>query len=210
MPRVNNLKTEDLTPKQLKTLLDTISADTHPQAGPMMKLALFSGMRRGELFRLKWADVDFHRGQIYIRDPKGVEDQIIPLNDAARNLLEKHPRTKSEYVFPGRDGYQRTEIKRAVNEIKKKAGLPKDFRPLHGLRHVYASGLASSGEVDLYTLQRLLTHKDPKTTMRYAHLRDEGLRRAANLAGDLINRASIEKPEAAVIQMEKPKTENRG
>lgn len=209
MPKVNNLKTEDLTTKQLKTLLDTINADTHPQAGPMMKLALYSGMRRGELFRLRWEDVDFHRGQIHIRDPKGVEDQIIPLNDMARELLEKHPQTKSEFVFPGRNGDQRVEIKRAINEIKKLAGLPKDFRPLHGLRHVFASMLASSGRVDLYTLQKLLTHKDPKMTMRYAHLRDEGLRRAANLAGELVNQAMNEKGEDKVISIEVPKGEDK-
>ena len=73
-----------------------------------------------------------------------------------------------------------------MNKIKKKARLPKDFRPLHGLRHVYASMLASSGKVDMYTLQKLLTHKSPLMTQRYAHLRDEALKRASDLAGDLI------------------------
>ena len=73
-----------------------------------------------------------------------------------------------------------------MNKIKKRAGLPKGFRPLHGLRHVYASMLASSGKVDLYTLQKLLTHKDPRMTQRYAHLRDETLKRASNLGGNLI------------------------
>ena len=57
---------------------------------------------------------------------------------------------------------------------------------MHGLRHVYASMLASSGQVDLYTLQKLLTHKSPAMTQRYAHLRDEALRQASDLAGDLI------------------------
>ena len=196
MPKVNSLKTEDLTAKQLKTLLDVINADAHPQAGPMMKFALYTGMRRGELFRLRWADVDFHRSIIHLRNPKGGEDETIPLNNASRELLEKHPRTESDFIFPGRNGDQRVEIKRAINSIKIKANLPGDFRSLHGLRHVYASGLASSGKVDLYTLQKLLRHKDPKMTMRYAHLRDEGLRRAANLAGDLITQAAVEGTEA--------------
>jgi integrase len=49
--------------------------------------------------------------------------------------------------------------------------------------------LASSGKVDLYTLQKLLTHKSPVMTQRYAHLRDETLRKASNLAGDIINQA---------------------
>lgn len=49
--------------------------------------------------------------------------------------------------------------------------------------------LASSGKVDMYTLQKLLTHKSPLMTMRYAYLRDEALRGASNLAGDIINHA---------------------
>ena len=49
--------------------------------------------------------------------------------------------------------------------------------------------LASSGQVDLYTLQKLLTHKSAAMTQRYAHLRDETLRRASDLAGDLLNQA---------------------
>ena len=68
----------------------------------------------------------------------------------------------------------------------KAAGFPKGFRPLYGLRHVFASMLASSGKVDLYTLQKLLTHKDPKMTQRYAHLRDDTLKRASNWADKLI------------------------
>jgi integrase len=49
--------------------------------------------------------------------------------------------------------------------------------------------LASSGQVDLYTLQKLLTHKTGAMTQRYAHLRDDTLRRASDLAGDLVNQA---------------------
>jgi integrase len=186
MPRVNNLKTEDLSPDQLTALLEAIEQDQNIMAANFMKMALYTGMRRGELFRLQWQDVDFDRGFIHIRNPKGGVDQKIPLNQAARDLLINHLRTGSPYVFPGRGGNQRTDINKQVTRIKKAAGLPKDFRALHGLRHVYASMLASSGQVDLYTLQKLLTHRSPGMTMRYAHLRDEALRRAADLAGDLI------------------------
>jgi hypothetical protein len=49
--------------------------------------------------------------------------------------------------------------------------------------------LASSGKVDLYTMQKLLTHKSPVMTQRYAHLRDDALWRASDLAGDLFNQA---------------------
>ena len=191
-PKVNNSKTEDLTASQLKQLLKVIEKSDHPQAGPIMLMALYTGMRRGELFRLKWQDIDFERGFIRILDPKGGRDQLIPLNVAARTLLEKHPKN-SEYVFSARTGRRWFDIRKAVNKIKADAGLPKDFRPLHGLRHVYASMLASSGEVDMYTLQKLLTHKSPQMTQRYAHLRDDALKRAADLAGRIITEAAVSK-----------------
>ncbi|MFZ5451378.1 MAG: tyrosine-type recombinase/integrase [Thermodesulfobacteriota bacterium] len=194
MPKVNNLKTEDLNPEQLAALVEAIDRDPNLQAASFMKMALYTGMRRGELFRLQWPDVDFDRGFIHIRTPKGGQDQKIPLNQAARGLLEAHPRTGSPFVFPGRGGRRRTDINKQVNRIKEAAGLPKEFRALHGLRHVYASMLASSGQVELYTLQKLLTHKSAAMTQRYAHLRDDALRRASDLAGDLLGQVANGKP----------------
>jgi integrase len=188
LPKVNNIKTEDLSPEQLADLLEAIEADTHPQAGAMMKMALFTGMRRGELFRLKWDDINKESGFINIRDPKGSIDERIPLNQTARDLLQNHPKTTSPYIFPGRGGKQRTDIIKPMREICKAAGLPKGFRPLHGLRHVYASMLASSGQVDLYTLQRLLTHKSPVMTMRYAHLRDDVLKAGAGQVDNIFKK----------------------
>ncbi len=188
--RCHNTKTEDLTPEQFVNLIEAIDQDHDTQAANLMRLALCTGMRRGEMFKLQWEDVDFDRGFIHIRTPKGGKDQTIPLNQAARQVLEGHPREDgTPFVFPGRGGKQRTGINAPVNRIKDRAGLPKDFRPLHGLRHTYASMLASSGQVDLYTLQKLLTHKTGAMTQRYAHLRDDTLRRASDLAGDLINQA---------------------
>lgn len=188
IPTLNNQTTEDLSSEQLNSLLMAIDKDPHPHAGPMMKLTLFSGLRRGELFSLQWKDIDFDRGFINIRDPKGGADQKIPVNDGVRTILGALSRNDGPYVFPGRNGGRRTSIGDQVRRIKKAAGLPEGFRPLHGLRHVFASMLASSGEVDMYTLQKLLTHKSPAMTMRYAHLRDKTLKRASVLAGSLIER----------------------
>lgn len=202
LPQVDNEKTEDLTPDQLTKLLKAIDKDSNTMAANMMRMALFTGMRRGEMFKLKWKDVDFNRGFINIKDPKGGPDQKVPLNDATRDLLKSHLRTRSLYVFPGRGGRQRTDIKHQVNRIKIDAGLPKDFRALHGLRHVYASMLASSGEVGMYTLQKLLTHKDPKMTQRYAHLRDEALKKASEVAGNIIQNASTKKDDQKVVNLE--------
>lgn len=188
MPKVNNLKTEDLSPEELGRLLQAIDQDQNLHVANIMRLALFTGMRKGELFKLQWQDIDFERGFIHIKDPKGGPDQKIPLNDAVRDILESHPKTEdSSYVFPGADKGGRKNAHRVVNRIKKNADLAEDFRPLHGLRHVYASMMASSGEVDMLTLQKLLTHKSPQMTQRYAHLRDEALKRAAGVADGIIS-----------------------
>lgn len=194
MPSVHNLKTEDLSPTELKRLLKAIDDDPNVQVAHLMKMVLFTGMRRGELFKLRWDDVDFERGFIRIKDPKGGLDQSIPLNDSTRGILLSHPRTESAFVFPGRDNQSRRSVHNQVNRIKTAAGLPVDFRPLHGLRHVYASMLASSGQVDMYTLQKLLTHKSPQMTQRYAHLRDESLRAASDLAGAIIEKLNKQVP----------------
>lgn len=184
-PTVDNIKTEDLSPEQLKNLLNAIDEAENIQIANIMKLVLFTGMRRGEIFKLKWSHIDFERGFIKLLGTKGGIDQRIPLNSSARELLQSHPKTKSEFVFPGRGGKQRVTCQHGVNKIKKKAELPKDFRPLHGLRHFFASNLASSGKVDMYTLQKLLTHKSPIMTQRYSHLRDEALKQASELAGSI-------------------------
>lgn len=197
--KVDNQKTEDLNPEQLKNLLKAIDNSTDIEAANIMRLALYTGMRRGEMFKLKWNDIDFQRGFITIRNPKGGVSQKIPLNKEARQVLENHPKTEiikdnqkkiSEYVFLRPDGEPFTDIRRRVNPIKEAAGIPADFRALHGLRHSFASMLASSGKVDLYTIQKLLTHKSSVMTSRYAHLRDEALKNASALAGDIIEQTA--------------------
>lgn len=205
MPKVNNLKTEDLTKGQLRRLFEAIDKDEDIQVANILRMALFTGMRRGELFKLRWDDIDFERGFIQIRDPKGGPGQEIPLNKAAREVLVSHPRSDSPYIFFGRGGKQRTEMRASVNRIRKRAKLPEGFRPFHGLRHVYASMLASSGKVDMYTLQKLLTHKSPQMTQRYAHLRDETLKRASDLAGSLVAEAVKGKKKKKIVRRKKDK-----
>lgn len=189
MPKLDNERTEQLTPDQLAALLQAMDEDQNQPAANMMRMALYTGMRRGELFRLQWQDVDFERGFIHIREPKGGKAAYIPMPEPARELLESIPRLNSPFVFPGRDGKQRVCMKYPLARIRDRAGLPKEFRPMHGLRHAWASMLASSGKVDLYTLQKLLTHKSPLMTQRYAHLADEAMQRAANVATDIFSQS---------------------
>lgn len=194
MPKVNNIKTEDLTPRQLSSLMEAIETSSNKPAANMMLMALYTGMRKGEIFKLRWNDIDFNRGFITLKDPKGGTDQRIPLNNLTRSILEDQPQKDSEYIFPGRDNGPTKEMRIPFRRICDNAGLPKDFRPMHGLRHVFASTLASSGQVDMYTLQKLLTHKTPSMVQRYAHLRDDAMMKASEVVGDMYQQ--MQKKEA--------------
>ena len=188
MPRVDNQKTETLTHEQLIALKKALDEEPDQNAAAFMRLALATGMRRGALMGLRWDDLDFTRGFITLRGEtaKKGKTEIIPMTKVARAILEGVTRSESLYVFPGKDGGPRHEFRRIAQRVKRKAGLPEDFRPLHGLRHAYASFLVSSGQVDLYTLQKLLTHSSPQMTQRYAHLADEAMKRAASVMDSIL------------------------
>lgn len=195
LPKVNNQRTETLTSEQAAKLLAVLADWPDVQVANMVRLALFTGMRKDELFTLEWRDIDEERGFIKIREPKGGVDQTIPLNPMERAVLDAHPRDeeKSLFVFPGRKGGKRQDAKKAVRGIYDAAGIPPGtFRPFHGLRHSFASALASSGQVDLYTLQRLMTHKSPMMPQRYAHLSDEAMKQASAVTGT-VSGGAIEK-----------------
>lgn len=190
MPTLDNERTESLTMEQLTAYEDALDKEADQDLAALFRLALVTGMRKSALLNLRWDDCDFEGRIITLRGEvaKKGKTERIPMSEVAAKILEKIAHQQSEYVFPGRDGGPRKEIRRMAQRVKARAGLPKDFRPLHGLRHAYASLLISSGKVDLYTVQKLLTHSSPKMTQRYAHLADDALRRAANVADDILQR----------------------
>lgn len=195
MPKIDNQKTEFLSDEELSRLLETLESWPCRDSAAFIKFKLLTGLRRGELFKLRWDDVDFGRGLVTLRKPKGGKTITLPLSKAALEVIEKLDR-KSDYVFPGKGGEQRSNFNGPWARIRKAAQLPKDFR-LHGLRHHFASALVSSG-VDLYVVQQLLTHKDSKTTQRYAHLAPGALRRAAQKSGELLVPKSTEEKQEKV------------
>jgi len=189
LPKVNNEITNELDENKLGDLLNTLDEWPDRMVANLVKLAVMSGLRRGELFNLKWKYVDLNKGWLTIRNPKGGKDQVIPLCQSAVEILKDHPKTeKSDYVFPSTRGGRRSDIKKPWLKIKGKAQLPDAFR-FHDLRHTFASLLASSGKVDLYTLQKLLTHQSPQMTQRYTHLVESALRRSVHVMDEIYNRA---------------------
>jgi hypothetical protein len=97
-PKVNNIKTEDLTAKQLARLLAVLEEAPNLQVAHLMKMALLTGMRRGELFRLKWDDVDFD--DLQIKDA-AVRDSLVAATRISDNW--SHPRPGKSLHLPLRE-----------------------------------------------------------------------------------------------------------
>jgi integrase len=189
LPKLNNEVTECLSKQEIRRLLNTLDNWRNKMVALLVQFALYTGLRRGELFSLRWDDVDLDNGWLYLLDTKGGKDNYLPISDEAMDILVQAMKLRlfpdCPYVFPNRHGNKRTTIGNTWTRIKKCANIPHSFR-FHGLRHTYASYLASSGKVSLYTLQNLLTHKTPQMTQRYAHLFDETLREGANVLSTMI------------------------
>jgi len=193
LPRLDNEKVETLPPETLSRLVKVLREHENRNVSDALLLALYTGMRRGELFSLTWGDVDLDAGAVTLRHPKSGRTQRLPLNSAAVDLLRRrrprgaaaeNPVFESTHHGEGRRGLLRRD-KAALEAIKRAAALPEGFRPFHGLRHVHASLLAGAG-VPLYTVQRLLTHHSPTMTARYSHLADSALREASERLVNLI------------------------
>jgi integrase len=145
---------------------------------PLVLLALNTGLRRGELFSLKWADIAFEGSMLTVRAAaaKSGDSRRVPLNAEALSTLKAWKKQskpqENAYVFPGADGARLTNINKAWTTLCTLAKVT-NFR-LHDCRHHFASRLVQKS-VDLNTVRELLGHHDMKMTLRYAHLQPDNL-----------------------------------
>ena len=138
-----------------------------PSAAAGLRLALFTGARSGEITAAKWSHVDWQRKLIRLPDSKTNEARTIHLSEAALEVLRALPHYGS-YIVAGRyKDEPHQNLSRAWIIARAYGGL-EDVR-LHDLRHSFAS-LAAGRGVSLYLIGRLLGHRVPATTQRYAHL----------------------------------------
>jgi integrase len=139
-----------------------------PSLRPIVVMAVFTGMRKGEILGLKWHDIDYKRGILTLLDTKNGQKREVPMSETVKNAIiqvRKHP--ESPYVFCNEHGEPRHDIRKSYSTALRKSGI-KDFR-FHDLRHSFASQLVMSG-IDLNTVRELLGHKDITMTLRYSHL----------------------------------------
>jgi integrase len=137
----------------------------------LVVFALHSGMRLGEILSLTWTGVDLFRRTVTVFESKNGERRTVPLNQTLMALLTEKAKMrhiKTALVFPSRAGTRLdpNHLRRALRPAMTKAGVVNCH--FHDLRHAFATRLVQSG-VDLYKVQRLLGHKSPMMTQRYAH-----------------------------------------
>lgn len=134
-------------------------------------------MRKGELFGLKWEQINFEQGIITLYDTKNGERRNIPVDETVKTILKGMER-KGDHVFCNEDGETFVRLQRSFEGALGKSEI-EDFR-FHDLRHTFASKLVMAGE-DLNTVGELLGHKDLTMTLGYAHLSPNHKTRAVNV-----------------------------
>ena len=142
---------------------------------PMVLLALNTGLRRGELFDLKWCDLALSPDNPLLTveglTSKTGQTRHVPLNDEALSVClcwNARESSGTQLVFPNpKTGQRFNNIKTSWSSLIERAEI-ENFR-FHDLRHSFASKLVMKG-VSLYVVQSLLGHSSIEMTQRYAHL----------------------------------------
>lgn len=174
-PRKEKKLPDILNEEEVINILGSVSNIKHQS---ILYLVYSTGLRVGEVVRLRVEDIDSKRMLIHIRQGKGRKDRFTILSSNALKILRKYATIEQpkEWLFPGiKDGDFLTE--RTVQKIFKKAcelaGIKKDVS-VHSLRHSFATHLLEGG-TDLRYIQELLGHQSSKTTEVYTHVSNKNL-----------------------------------
>ena len=155
--------------KDEETRMYEIIDKQFPYIKPLVTCALQTAMRRGEIFNLKWDNIDFDFNFIELTETKSGKSRKIPISNKLMEIFKK--RNNSQYVFINKDtGEPFKDIKKAFRNILKQAQI-KNFR-FHDLRHTAATRMVEKG-IPLPVVQELLGHAKISTTMRYTHAMPE-------------------------------------
>jgi integrase len=152
---------------------ERFKAELAPIPLKIVTVALLTGLRKGNVLKLKWEqiDLDLRTIELLKTENKGKKHIKLSISDALYSLLMSLNPQKSGYVFINpKTGKPYTSIKTAFNAALRRAGIS-DFR-FHDLRRTVGTWLLTNG-VDIRTVQNVLSHSDIRTTERYLALTNE-------------------------------------
>lgn len=141
----------------------------------------YAGLRLDEARNLMWQDIDFERSTIHLKTAKGDKERVIFLHNNLKEVLGIHGLKNTGFIFISKrkTRYSKKTIQQLVKRASSKAGLNKKATP-HTLRHAFATHLLDNG-ADIRHIQRLLGHKDIRTTQIYTHVSNHDINNLAAL-----------------------------
>ena len=157
-----------------------------PMSAWALQLLAHTGLRKDEILGLKWPMIDWQHAVFNLPDTKTgqrsvpVSSQVMAL---LREIQEHNGHSRTGHVVRSRTGRRLTSLNKTWERIRVLAGIP-DVR-LHDLRHSFASD-ALMGGVPLAIIGKILGHRQPTTTQRYAHLADRVVRDAVEQTSNRI------------------------
>jgi integrase len=160
-----------------------------PHLKSIILIALYTGLRRGEILRLKWTDIDFDQNVLIVRKSKTKSGagRRVGLNSLLRQtLLAPLEEEHGEWVFPSPKRFQKPdEAERHIGDVKnafRRAVRLSGIDPItfHQLRHTFCSRLADAG-VSMAVIQDLAGHASIVMTRRYTHPSEELKQKAVEM-----------------------------
>ena len=175
--RMDNQRTRHLSPEEEDRLMVLLNG-RRQHLRPIVTVAIYSGMRRGELLKLRRNHVDFGLNLINVKQTKTGKDRTIPMDESVREILFRlcDGLGDENFVFENsRTGVHITDIKHGFKSACREAGI--HDLTFHDLRHTFGTRLADAG-VDIVKIAELMGHQSILTTRRYTHATDGGKRAA--------------------------------
>lgn len=196
VPKLERKLPTKLTKQDSQRILEVV--DNYPYENNFLRYrnyAIFStfimtGIRKGELLKLKYTDVDIENMSMFIRQGKGSKDRVIPINYRLAEALQKYLEVRKKFYktcpeffasYTYDMGFTESGLKRLIDNISRTSQIK---FTAHKLRHTFAT-LMLEGGCDIFSLSKMMGHSDIKTTTIYLaasiyHLRDQILKHPLN------------------------------
>ena len=148
----------------------------------ILYLGLYTGLRKSEIIKLNWSDINLNEGKIKVLNSKGGKDRVVYFNGNIKEILADYRKKTNSYegsvirgVFKKR--ITGTSLHNTVIKIYKQSGIYRQGLTVHSLRHSFAE-LLRSKNVDLKVIQILMGHQSLETTDLYLHVSSKDLKGA--------------------------------
>jgi integrase len=162
LPRMPSGRIRRLNPDEERKLFGALAQCKNKAVAGVVRFALETGLRRSELLRLRWSNIDLEKAFIYVQDTKNGHPRWIPLTSAANYILEQRGQD-GDLVFPISDNALQLAWQRSI----RRASIA-DLH-FHDLRHEALSRWADYLGGDVFKLCQISGHKTLSMVMRYVH-----------------------------------------